>query len=70
MARSTSASQPSFFGMNRLWASRRREPATRLTAARAATIWSLLRKSQLGSSKGAPESRATFVSLSTKISLT
>ena len=70
MQRSTSSIQPAFFGVNTEWASRRREPAIRLMAARAATIWSLLSKSQVGSSNGAPDSSATLVSLSTKISLT
>ena len=69
MQRSTSSIQPWRLGVKTEWASRRREPAILLMAARAVAIWSLLRRSQVWSSKGAPDRSATFVSLSTKISL-
>jgi hypothetical protein len=42
----------------------------RLIDARAAAIWSLLSRSHVGSSNGAPDSSATFVSLSTNTSFT
>ena len=70
MQRSTSSIQPLRFGVKTEWPSRRREPAIRLMAERAVAIWSFLRRSQVGSSNGAPESSATLVSLSTKISFT
>ena len=54
MQRSTSSIQPACLGVNTEWASSRREPLILLIDARAIAIWSLVRKSQVGSSKGAP----------------
>ena len=51
-----------------VWASSRREPANPLMSARALTICSLDSSHQDGSSNGAPDSSATLVSLSKKIS--
>jgi hypothetical protein len=65
MQRSTSAIQGPLLGVITACPSSRREPEMRLMAARAAAIWSLVRRSQLWSSNGAPESSATLVSLST-----
>src|SRR5580765_6532681 len=69
MHRSTSSIQFAFLGVNTEWVSSRREPLILLIDARAIAIWSLVRTSHVGSSNGAPVSSATFVSLSTKISL-
>jgi len=55
MQRSTSSIQPAFLGVNTEWASSRREPEILLMAVRPAAIWSLLRKSHVGSSNGAPQ---------------
>ena len=64
MARSTSSIQPGCLGVNREWNRSLRVPATPFTVTLACLIWSLVRNQFFGSSKGAPLSRPTRVSLS------
>src|SRR5437016_4603006 len=52
IARSTSSIHPFFFGLNTAWPRRRREPKNLSMDMRAAAIWSLVKRSQLGVVEG------------------
>ena len=64
IALSTSSIQPGWPGVIRACAKSRREPAKPLISARASAICALDRNHQVGSSNGAPLSKARLVSLS------